>query len=267
MTHIQSRLPGARSLLAFAVCLLPLTLAARAQDNNSSNPSPAAPDPVNSCSALRNAATETRTYHLANVSQQNDANEIMVAIRNLTCPGTKIYLVASENAILVEAPPSQLALAEKILQDLDHARKSYRLLFTITEIDNEKTISTQHVSMVAVIGLRASIKEGDKIPLATGSTSGANSAMQTQFTYIDVGMNFDATITQQANGVSLDSKVEQSSVGPSNTIAGVQEPVIRQTVLQGTSLLTLDKPVMLGSIDVPTTTRRFDIAVVLQPIK
>ncbi len=266
MTRIPSRRTGARSLMALTLVMLPLTLAARAQDNNSSSPSPAAADPVNSCAALRNAPTETRTYHLANVSQQNDANEIMVAIRNLTCPGTKIYLVASQNAILIEAPASQLALAEKILQDLDHSRKAYRLLFTITEIDNDKTISTQHVSMVAVIGLHASIKEGDKIPVATGSYT-ENSAAQTQFTYIDVGMNFDATLTQQANGVSLESKVEHSSVGPSNTIAGVQEPVIRQTVLQGTSLLTVEKPVMLGSIDVPNTARRFDIAVVLQLIK
>jgi hypothetical protein len=38
-------------------------------------------------------------------------------------------------------------------------------------------------------------------------------------------------------------------------------------VLEGFSILTLGKPVMLGSIDVPTTTRRFDIAVVLEPIK
>lgn len=261
MLSTHSRGTGARSLTFLVLALSTLTVAASAQDNAS----PGA-EPVNPCIAMRNAPTETRTYYLTNVTQQNDANEIMVAIRNITCPGTKIYLVASQNAIVVEAPVSQLAVGEKIIRDMDRPRKTYRLLFTITEIDNDKTISTQHISMVAVIGLHTSIKEGDKIPVATGSYT-ENSAAQTQFTYVDVGMNFDATITEQAHGVSLESKVEQSSVGPSNTIAGVQEPVIRQTVLQGTSLLTLEKPVMLGSIDVPNTTRRFDIVVVLQPIK
>jgi len=82
-----------------------------------------------------------------------------------------------------------------------------------------------------------------------------------------VGMNFDATLNEVEGGAVLKSKVEQSSLGTPSTIAGVQEPVVRQTVLDGIAVLTLGKPVLLGSIDVPTTTRRFDIAVVLEQIK
>lgn len=261
MTSPISRRTGALSILALTLACLPLTTNAMAQDNTSQ-----AADPVNPCARFSPSEAQTHTYYLTNVTQPNDANEIMVAIRNLVCPGVHIYLVASQNAVVVEGAPSQLAIAEKIIHDLDRPRKSYRLVYTITELDGDKTISTQHMSMVAVIGQRTSVKEGDKVPLATGTT-GENNSTQTQFTYIDVGMNFDATIEEQNDGVSLKSKVEQSSVGPTNTIAGVAEPVIRQTVLEGFSLLTLNKPVMLGSIDVPTTTHRFDIAVVLQAIK
>ena len=215
----------------------------------------------------------TKTFYLANVSQQNDANDIMVAIRSLLCPGDRIYLVASQNAVVMRAPEEELALAQRLITDLDRPSKTYRLTYTVTELDAGKNIGTQHFSMVVVTGQHTSMKEGDKIPVATGSfsngegTNPASAGVQTQFTYLDVGMNFDATIDESANGVRLQSKVEQSSVGPSNTIAGVQEPVVRQSVLQGASFLSLGKPVMLGSIDVPNSTRHLDLAVLLEPIK
>jgi len=43
-----------------------------------------------------------QTFYLTNVSQQRmTQNEIMVAIRNLLDPGLKIYLVASQNALII----------------------------------------------------------------------------------------------------------------------------------------------------------------------
>jgi type II secretory pathway component GspD/PulD (secretin) len=268
MSSTLSRHTGVLSLLVLTFALSPIALAAQA-------PADTARNSEAECNKLptrseRNDCEEpriqTRTIFLKNVTEQNDANEIMIAVRNVSDPGTKIYMLSMENAIVVSTYPEQQDRIESLIHTLDRLHKSYRLAYTITELDGDKTVSTQHMSMVAVVGQRTSVKEGDKIPLATGTT-GENNSTQTQFTYIDVGMNFDATIEQQGDGVSLKSKVEQSSVGPTNTIAGVAEPVIRQTVLEGTSNLTLGKPVMLGSIDVPTTTRRFDIAVVLEPIK
>lgn len=271
MSSTLSRCTGALPFLALTFALCPIALVAQA---------PSVPTGTSeaACNKLASRAERTdceqpriqsRTIFLQNVTSQNDASEILNAARNMFDPDMKIYLAPSQNAIVISTYPEQLERAEALIHTLDRPHKAYRLAYTITELDGDKTVSTQHMSMVAVIGQHTSVKEGDKVPLATGSYSAgaAASGVQTQFTYIDVGMNFDATIEQQGDGVSLKSKVEQSSVGPSNTIAGVAEPVIRQTVIDGTSILTLNKPVMLGSIDVPTTTRRFDIAVVLQPIK
>jgi type II secretory pathway component GspD/PulD (secretin) len=250
--------------MALGLALLPLTVAARAQDNQSPV---AAPEPVNPCVAVHNAATETRTFYLTNVTQQNDGNEIMVAIRNMLCPSIRIYYDAAQNAIIIAAPSSQLAIAEKLITELDRPRKTYRLTYTITELDGDKTIGTQHYSMVVVTGQHTTMKEGNKIPVATGSYDTDKATSQTQFTYLDIGMNFDATVDEFTNGVRLQSKVEQSSLGQPSTIAGVTEPVVRQTVLQGTSFLSPGKPVMLGSIDVPSSTRHFDIVVVLDQVK
>ncbi|MGA8940578.1 MAG: type II and III secretion system protein, partial [Acidobacteriaceae bacterium] len=63
-----------------------------------------------------------QTFYLTNVSQQNDANEILVAIRNLLDPGLKIYLVQSQNALVIRATPDELILAEKIINDLDRTK-------------------------------------------------------------------------------------------------------------------------------------------------
>lgn len=195
------------------------------------------------------------------------AEEIQIALQKMLCPADRVFLLGSQGAIAVQADSAQLALAEKLISQLDRRGKAYRLTYTITELDGNKTISTQHLSMVVADGQHTSMKEGNKIPVATGSYTTDNSTSQTQFTYLYVGMNFDSSIEEVANGVRLQSKVEQSSLGQPSTIAGVQEPVVRQTVLQGTSFLTLGKPVMLGSVDVPNSTHHFDIAVVLEDVK
>jgi type II secretory pathway component GspD/PulD (secretin) len=211
-----------------------------------------------------------RTFYLNNSVLQSDANELVTALRNMLEPCDKAYLVANQSAIVMEAPPDQLALAQKLITDLDRPRKTYRLTYTVTEVDSDKRIGTQHFAMVVVSGQETKLKQGSKIPLATGSYSGSGTTaaggVQTQFTYLDVGMNFSAQLDEFANGVRLRSSVEQSSVGGQNTIAGVVEPVIRQTSLTGAAFLTPGKPLMLGSIDIPGSTRHLDVEVTMEQL-
>src|SRR3981189_2117930 len=73
-----------------------------------------------------------QTFYLANVSAQNDANEITVALRNLLPADVKVFLVPSQNAITMRGTPDELALAQKVISDLDRPKKTYRLSFTTT---------------------------------------------------------------------------------------------------------------------------------------
>lgn len=228
------------------------------------------------CSTLSNhtekadctvANYRTRIISLSNVTQLNDANDILTAARNMVDPGDKIYLLASQNAIVVGSYPEEIARAEALIHELDRPHKAFRLTYTVAVVEDGKTIGTQHYSLVAADGQRTTLKEGDKVPVATGSFSTDNAASQTQFTYLDVGMNFDATVVSMATGLALKTKVEQSSIGPTNTIAGVAEPVVRQSVLETVTLAPLGKPLMLGSIDIPNSTRRLDIDVLIEQIK
>jgi hypothetical protein len=64
----------------------------------------------------------------------------------------------------------------------------------------------------------------------------------------------------------LYTKVEQSSLAEERSGMGTQDPILRQTDLEGTSILTQGKPLILGSMDIPSSTRRLDVDVVMEPV-
>jgi type II secretory pathway component GspD/PulD (secretin) len=208
-----------------------------------------------------------RTFYLTNVYQASDAVELTTALRNLLDPHDKIYLVPSQNAIFVQGSPDQIELARKLLNDLDRPKKTYRLTYTITEMDDGKRVGAQHFAMIVVTGQRTVLKQGSKVPIVTASYSPGTPTQKTEVTYLDVGMNFDATLDEFVNGVRLRTKVEQTNVAEEKSGVGLEDPVIRQSLLEGTSFLSLGKPLILGSVDVPGSTRHLDVEVVMDLVK
>ncbi|GAC1428573.1 MAG: hypothetical protein NVSMB62_26430 [Acidobacteriaceae bacterium] len=219
------------------------------------------------CSAP--TADMEHTYYLANAGQTNDGNEIQTAIRNLLPPEVKIYYVPAQNAVLVCAAPEQQALAGKLIHELDRPKKSYRISYTFTELENGKRVGTQHFALIVSNGQRTTVKQGSKVPVATGTYSATGqTAIQTQFQYLDVGMNFDATFTETAGGGQLKTKVEQSSVAEERSnLAGVQEPVVRQTAFEGSPVVAFGRPAMLSSLDLPNSLRHVDVEVMVEEVK
>ncbi len=76
-----------------------------------------------------------QTFYLTNASQANDANELVVAIRNLLDPSVKIYVVPSQNAIVMRATPDELLIAQKLLNDLDRARPEVVVDVAVLEVN------------------------------------------------------------------------------------------------------------------------------------
>ena len=219
--------------------------------------------------AAKPNSNATQVFYLNNINSTNEATEVVTAIRNMLDAHDRIFLVQAQNALFVQAPPEHLLLAKKLIDDLDRPRRAYRLTYTITEVDDGKRVGTQHYSMVLVSGQRTTMKQGSKIPVATGTVSEKGStSTQTQYTYLDIGLNFDATLDESVNGVRLRSKAEQSSLSTDKTsMFRDEDPVVRQTVLEGTSILTPGKPLILGSLDIPDSTRRLDLEVVMDVVK
>ncbi|MEI9977821.1 MAG: secretin N-terminal domain-containing protein [Edaphobacter sp.] len=206
-----------------------------------------------------------QSFHLTNMTSQNDANEIVVAIRNCLDPAVKLFLVPEQNMIVMRGTPDQLALAQKMISELDRPKKAYRLTYTITESDGGKRVGVQHFSLLATEGQRAVMKQGTKVPIMTG-TSTEGGTTQSQVTFIDVGMNFDMTLDAYGSGARLKSKVEQLGVAEERSGVGPQDPIVRQTTVEGTVFLTAGKPVVLGSVDIPGSTRHIDVDVMMEPV-
>jgi general secretion pathway protein D len=81
-------------------------------------------------------------------------------------------------------------------------------------------------------GESARLRVGDRIPVATGSfsvASGAGPVVNTQFQYIDVGVNIDLLPhVHPDHSVSMKLGVEVSSLNGQVNIGGVEQPIISQ---------------------------------------
>jgi len=119
-----------------------------------------------------------------------------------------------------------------------------------------------------VDGQPAKLRVGDRVPVATGSfqagvgvgsTGGAgfvNPLVNTQFTYLDVGVNVDITPRVHPNHeVSLKIKVEVSSVTGTSTIGGIQQPIISQRTLDHEIRLKEGEANVLGGLFERTDTK------------
>lgn len=113
----------------------------------------------------------------------------------------------------------------------------------------------QNPRLRATDGQKATLKIGERIPIATGSFSSAaassatNGLVNTQFQYIDIGVNMEMTPTIHYNGdVSLKVKVEILSQNGTTTISGVTEPIIGQQSVEETIRLTEGESNILGGL-------------------
>lgn len=201
-------------------------------------------------------------FYLKNATRQNDLNDVQTDLRNML-PMAKIYGVQSQNAISIQGSDEDLAQAEKIISELDRPRKVYRLTYTITEFDGGKRVGAEQFVVVVASGGRGILKQGSRIPIVTGTVDASAAVQNTQVQYQDVGLSIDASL----DGESLHSKVEQTGPADEKSGFGSQDPIIRQSVLDETSNLASDKPVVLGSLDLPGSTRREEIAVASELVR
>ena len=245
-----------RALYLAAILLLLAPFASHAQS------SPAKLADINSANEK---PSTYKTFYLTNLTRQDDANEIQTDLRNML-PMAKLYYVPSQNAISMRASAEDIALAQKILADLDRTRKTYRLTYTITETDNGQPVGKQHVTVVVASGGKTEVKQGSKVPLVIGNYPQAGQPPVSDVQYQDVGLDIEATVNAYADGLRLRSKIAQSSVADERSGVGAQDPVFRQTTLDATATLPPGKPLILGSLDIPGTNRHQQVEVVSEPI-
>jgi type II secretory pathway component GspD/PulD (secretin) len=203
-----------------------------------------------------------QAFYLNNSTGQQYDNDIQTALRNML-PEAKIYFVLASNALMLRGSAEDIAQAQKMLADLDRPRKTYRLTYTVG--DGDSAHGGQHLVVVVSQGNRSILKEGLRVPIVTGST-GAGSEQNTQVQYQDVGLNLDATLNGNGDGLRLRTKIEQTSVADEKSNVGIQDPVIHQSVLESESPVVTGKPILLGSMELAAG-RRIEVSVVAEVVK
>jgi type II secretory pathway component GspD/PulD (secretin) len=139
------------------------------------------------------------------------------------------------------------------------------MTYTINESDGGKPVGSQRYTLIVLSGGKSEFKQGNRVPVIT-ATSNDGSTTLNSVTYVDVGLNIEATVDGSPDGVRVRSKVVQSSIAEEKPGA-VQDPTIRQSSLDGSSILAPGKPLVLGSLDVPGSTRHMDVEVVAEVVK
>ncbi|MEE8201817.1 MAG: secretin N-terminal domain-containing protein [Candidatus Acidoferrales bacterium] len=257
-----------------------------------------------------------RTFFLSNAIEPAQLNEVVQTLRTLL-DIKRITPSTANNAIIIRDTPDKVAVAEKIIRDLDQARPEVLIQVTILQarrdrardlgilpstsvpliftprsviqpqdsevggvrLDELDRVGSRDFSIVlpsatALIlltdsttkilqnpevrttdGQKASLRIGDSVPFATGSFQpgiggvGINPLVNTQFQFKDVGVNLDVTPHVHSNReVTLDVKVEVSSVTGRVNIGGIDQPIFGQRTIEHTIRLREGEVSILGGI-------------------
>ncbi|HKF01572.1 MAG TPA: cohesin domain-containing protein [Candidatus Sulfotelmatobacter sp.] len=269
-----------------------------------------------------------KTFYLTNLSQPTELQDVVNAIRAVL-DVQRVQQLLSQNALVVRGTPDQIALAEKLVEDLDKARPEVIIDIAIMQVSKDRshtlginppssvtvqlqdnintvtptttttgtttttpstgtnginlnnlanlnatnfqvTIPSANLSAImsasdtkliqnpeirALDGQKASLKIGDRVPVATGSFQpgiggvGINPLVNTQFQYLDVGVNIDVTPRVHANGeVTLKISMDVSAVTGQQNIGGISQPIIGQRKIEHEIRLKDGEANLLGGI-------------------
>jgi general secretion pathway protein D len=133
--------------------------------------------------------------------------------------------------------------------------------FTFLLSDSDTKV-LQSPEIRALNDQKATLRIGDRVPIATGSYSpgiGGGSVsplVNTQFQYLDVGVNIDITPhIHSSSEVTLKMALEISSVTGNENIGGIQQPVIGQRRIEHEARLKDGEVNLVGGILEDTETR------------
>ena len=103
------------------------------------------------------------------------------------------------------------------------------------------------------------------MPIMTGTVAGEPAGTQMQ--YQDIGLAIEAHVSRVAMRSICRQRLSNRALQVKEAELPAQDPVVRQTTFNESSVLSQDKPMILGSLDLPGTTRSQEIAVVAQLVR
>ena len=270
-----------------------------------------------------------KTFYLSNLSLPTELQDLVNAMRTIL-EVSRIQQLPSQGAIVVRGTPDQVALAQKLVDDLDKAKPEVLIDVAVMQVSRDKmhnlgispptsvtvqlqnnfnttttgttgttsgtttttnptsnglnlntlanlnatdfqvtippatatallsdtnTKIVQNPQIRALDGQKATLKIGDRVPVATGSFQpgiggvGINPLVNTQFQYLDVGVNIDITPrVHQGREISMKLVMDVSAVTSYVSIGGISQPVIGQRKIEHEIRLKDGEVNLLGGI-------------------
>lgn len=132
-------------------------------------------------------------------------------------------------------------------------RDVFKVDFTIRDSGDAGGKTGRKYSLLVYGQEKGTFRVGNRVPVATG-TNGQN----TQYTYIDVGVNMDVHLQEILGKISMRADLDLSTAITNEKMPGAN-PTISQIKLGVLTSLPLGKPTIVASFDDPVTARKFDI--------
>jgi hypothetical protein len=169
--------------------------------------------------------------------------------------------------------PALLAAALLLPALTVHAQNqspTYKVDFNIRDGADTAAASkaSRHYTLLVEPGRKSLFKVGNRVPVATGSFQpgvggvGVNPLVNTQYTYLDIGVNIECSVSEMNGRIALHGNLDLSTVAQNGTAAGAANPpnpTVVQTKLDLDTAVEAGKPTVIASIDDPVTTRHFQV--------
>ena len=162
--------------------------------------------------------------------------------------------------------PAQAQAAIEGSQD----ERNFELIFTAREMDeNGKVVNSRHFDTTVTTGSpkgggTGNIRSGVKVPVVTSSNPGAS--MQ-QFTYVDVGANFDVNHARVVKGNRLAMQVSAEISGADTAAGDSSKMPIRQNRWMGDVEIPIGGRKVIFSSDDLSSKKTLQIELAVVPVE
>jgi len=147
--------------------------------------------------------------------------------------------------------------------DAEKALSSYRLDYTLSELDDGKKINTRQYSMHSRPNDWNEIKIGTRVPVEPKAG---------EFQYLDVGMNIRCRLDDPGNlaaggNVALNVQSDLSNFAIPEQQGQTMRPAIRQMKIQASTVVPLNKPTVVGVVDDPNSKHQYQLEVTVTKLR
>jgi general secretion pathway protein D len=184
-----------------------------------------------------------KTFYLGNVSGATDLQDIVNTIRTVL-EVQRIQQVPSQNAIVIKGTPDQIAMAQKLVEDIDKGKPEVVVDVVVAQVRRDKTrnlgIIPPQTASVAIQGTNV-------------ATTGTGTGTTTTTTTNNGGLNFNSLqhLNSTNYAVTIAPVTAQALLNDTDTKI-LQSPQLRATNGDKATLTIADKiPIATGSFGTP----------------